>query len=134
MGCSFGIQSRGRGCPYSLKVPCLTCLQMLHAVIRAKFSVGPGSDKVHSGEYEVFDTRNDAFMLKDSDLPVLLPGMSIKMTIVIGQYAGSNRCPRYGCLSSISKNESSSPRRTWTWYSIMNIASNRLSYADVPIQ
>src|SRR2546421_68394 len=70
----------------------------LEAVITAQFSTGPGQEMVFAGEYELFD--NDTVLSQDDfkNAP-LLPGMSITMAIVVGQYGELARCPRPGCKS-----------------------------------
>jgi|SRR2546430_17617125 hypothetical protein len=76
----------------------LKLTQKLEAVITAQFSTGPGQEKVFAGEYELFD--NDTVLSQDDfkNAP-LLPGMSITMAIVVGQYGELARCPRPGCKS-----------------------------------
>jgi hypothetical protein len=76
----------------------LNLTQKLEAVIIAQFSTGPGQEKVFSGEYELF--KDDTVLSQDDfrNTP-LLPGMSITMAIVIGQYGELARCPRPDCKS-----------------------------------
>jgi hypothetical protein len=72
--------------------------QKFEAIIQAQFKHGPGQSKVRSGEYELFSGLNDIKPIKSqSYCPI--PGMSITMAFIIGQYAGSERCPRPGCKS-----------------------------------
>ncbi|KAE8442464.1 hypothetical protein EG329_003307 [Mollisiaceae sp. DMI_Dod_QoI] len=70
----------------------------LEAVIQARFKNDPGQEKVLSGEYELYSGGKPIGPLQDSRLS-LMPGMMITMTFIIGQYAGSERCPRLGCDS-----------------------------------
>jgi hypothetical protein len=67
----------------------------------AQFSIGLGHDKVFSGEYELFNSVDSETVLsRDSFTNVgLVPGMSITMVIIIGQYGELGRCPRTDCKS-----------------------------------
>nr|WDW19289.1 hypothetical protein [Penicillium meliponae] len=74
--------------------------QILNAIITAQFSKGPGSKKVSAGEYELFEHSGNLMLPVDATTcPRLRPGMHITMAIIIGQYPGSQRCPRLGCSS-----------------------------------
>lgn len=91
----------GRYCSSALYRKCqaLTQIQKLEAIIQAQFKQGPGSNKVLSGEYELFHTNNSAEIISQSNFESFTPGTSITMAIVIGQYEGGSltRCPRPGC-------------------------------------
>jgi hypothetical protein len=72
--------------------------QKLEAIIMAQFSTGPGHEKVFAGEYELFD--NATVLTRDNFGDTgLLPGMSITMAIIVGQYGELVRCPRPDCKS-----------------------------------
>jgi hypothetical protein len=73
---------------------------MLEAVIQAKFKEGLGRSKVRSGEWELYDALGNCgpSLIKPAFF-VPVPGMHIIMTFIVGQYAGSERCPRLGCSS-----------------------------------
>lgn len=73
-------------------------LQKVEAIIHVQFRKGPGSAKVKSGEYELFDGKIPSRPLLPNEFE-LLPGMKIVMAIVVGQYqqSGWYRCPRIGC-------------------------------------
>lgn len=77
-------------------------VQKVEAIIRDQFSKGPGANKVFAGEYELFNTLDCSQLLSKSELEVLLPGMRIKMAIIVGQYGERSleRCPRVGCRSA----------------------------------
>jgi hypothetical protein len=77
-------------------------LQKLEAIIKDQFRVGPGSEKVSSGEYELFNTFDASQTLSKSTFDTLTPGMSITMAIIIGKYGEPclNKCPRVGCNST----------------------------------
>jgi len=89
----------------------LKLIQKLEAVINAQFSTGPGQEKVFSGEYELYN--NDIVLSQDDfkNTP-LLPGMSITMAIVVGQYGELPRCPRPDC-KSLSFVASPKGGKTW---------------------
>ncbi|CZR53521.1 uncharacterized protein PAC_03400 [Phialocephala subalpina] len=74
--------------------------ETLEAVIQAQFKTGPGQEKVLSGEYELWSSGQSIVELRQST-PSLIPGMIITMTFIIGQYAGSERCPQLGCQSRL---------------------------------
>jgi hypothetical protein len=86
----------------------------LEAVILEQFSTGPGSDKVSSGEYELFNTLDSSQILSKSEVECLTPGMSITMAMIVGKYGkrALDRCPRVGCKSmKITPNEAGG----WIW-------------------
>jgi hypothetical protein len=77
---------------------------MLKAVIMAKFKKGPGWEKVHSGDYELFNSFDSSQIINASTVEStgLIPGMRVTMAIVIGQYGAktpNTRCARTGCKS-----------------------------------
>ncbi|KAL9027940.1 MAG: hypothetical protein Q9196_003619, partial [Gyalolechia fulgens] len=73
--------------------------RILRAIISARFSAGPGCEKVLAAEYEVFNTSDTTQILSESQTYALIPGMKITMAIVVGRYAGLPlaKCPRPGC-------------------------------------
>jgi hypothetical protein len=100
----------------------------------AQFSTGLGHDKVFSGEYELFNSVDSETVLsRDNFTNVgLVPGMSITMAIIIGQYGELGRCPRTDCksrsfidgpmggkswyvlqLATVSRSSSPSPFLSW---------------------
>ncbi|PMD29355.1 hypothetical protein L207DRAFT_445554 [Hyaloscypha variabilis F] len=100
-----------------LPVPSEYDWDKLEAIIHAQFKKGPGYDKVRSNEYELY-TGTDTMVVDVAPIKFSLfcpfPGMSIKMAFIIGQYAGSERCPRVGCLSkSFSKVGRGQRGRLW---------------------
>jgi hypothetical protein len=74
------------------------CVKKLEAIIQAQFKTGPGQAKVRSGEYELFTGMTSLIPLKSQNFHPM-PGMVITMTFIVGQYIGSERCPRVGCRS-----------------------------------
>ena len=77
---------------------------MLKAVIMAKFKKGSGREKVHSGDYELFNSFDSSQVINASTVEStgLIPGMRVTMAKVIGQYAAktaNTRCVRTGCKS-----------------------------------
>jgi hypothetical protein len=87
---------------------------MIEAVIHGQFKHGPGHAKVRSGEYELYDgtLANIAIIKAQNFCPI--PGMTIIMAFVLGQYAGSEHCPRLGCKSTcFRKQEASIEGRVW---------------------
>ncbi|KAL8784941.1 MAG: hypothetical protein Q9213_003683 [Squamulea squamosa] len=87
-------------------------IQMLRAIISARFSSGPGRDKVQSGEYEIFNTSDNSQLLSESDGQSLVPGMKITMAFVIGRYQRRtlHQCPRPGCRAREFKRKSAGGR------------------------
>lgn len=72
----------------------------VEAVIMAQFSSGPGHEKVFAGEYELYDSVSGTTVSRDEYMgSPFLPGMTITMAIVIGQYAELERCPQPDCRS-----------------------------------
>ena len=77
----------------------------MEAVIQAQFKRGPGHQKVRSREYELYDgTFADVAIIKEQNF-CPIPGMSIIMAFVLGQYAESEHCPRLGCKSKSFKRQ-----------------------------
>jgi hypothetical protein len=77
---------------------------MVEAVIAARFRKGPGMEKVHSGNYELFNSFDSTQVINASTFESigLVPGMRLTMAIVIGQYGATTtiiRCARAGCKS-----------------------------------
>ncbi|TVY17790.1 Protein VTS1 [Lachnellula arida] len=71
----------------------------VEAVIQAQFKHGPGHTKVRSGEYELYyGSFGDLNPIKTTSF-CPIPGMKVTMSFIIGQYSGSERCPRLGCTS-----------------------------------
>ena len=83
-------------------------------MIQAQFKRGPGHTKVRSREYELYDgTFADIALIKEQSF-CPIPGMSIIMAFIIGQYAGSEHCPRLGCKSQSFKRQGISIKsRVW---------------------
>jgi hypothetical protein len=81
-------------------------MQKVEAVIQVQFSKGPGSSKVKSGEYELYDATVPGRSLLPNEFG-LRPGMRITMAIVIGQYqnSGAYRCPRFNCKATIKRSD-----------------------------
>lgn len=80
--------------------------------------MGPGSDKVASGEYELFNTLDSSQTLSRSEFEGLVPGMGITMAVIVGQYGKNSleRCPRIGCKSArVTANEAGGR----TWYALL---------------
>lgn len=80
--------------------------EKLQAIIQVQFRRGPGSAKVKSGEYELFDALNyGAYLLPWMGLR---PGMRVKMAIVIGRYecykGNPRRCPKTRCPGTLREN------------------------------
>lgn len=90
--------------------------QKFEAIIQAQFKNGPGKAKVRSGEYELFMGMTSITPLKSKDFRPL-PGMRITMTFIVGQYIGSERCPRLGC-SSRSFRADSHVEKGRIWYDL----------------
>lgn len=92
--------------------------QKFEAIIQAQFRSGPGELKVLSGEYELFMGMTSITPSKSKEFRPL-PGSKITMTFILGQYNGSERCPRLGCRSRSFKDDNyiMSGR---TWYDIQN--------------
>ncbi|KAH8654461.1 hypothetical protein BGZ60DRAFT_154674 [Tricladium varicosporioides] len=65
------------------------------AIIQTQFKNGPGQSKVRSGEYELFTGMTS--LTPENFYPI--PGMKITMAFIVGQYIGSERCPRISCKS-----------------------------------
>jgi hypothetical protein len=86
--------------------------QMVDAVIFARFRTGPGRRKVLSGEYELIDDRTGKCVTREPGLEFLLPGASIVMAIILGQYGEVDVCPRLGCPRS-SFTTARRPGKTW---------------------
>ena len=78
-------------------------LSDLDAVIRIRFVQGPGHEEVKRGRYEYFDVRNVQQALRPGQSAQLLPGMTIKMTILLlllnysDRSAAEKTCPMPGC-------------------------------------
>ena len=92
--------------------------QKINAILLDQFKAGPGHDKVSYGEYELFNSIDAKQPLSDSELGMLIPGMSITMAFVIGIYEQQplKKCPRPGCQTRQFSTLPSGGRR---WYSIL---------------
>lgn len=78
---------------------------MLEAVIIAKFKKGPGWEKVHSGEFELFSSFDSSHVIDATSVQStgLIPGTRITMAIIVGQYSSkteTSKCARAGCKST----------------------------------
>ncbi|KAN0096621.1 hypothetical protein V8E51_015426 [Hyaloscypha variabilis] len=71
------------------------------AIIQVQFKNGPGKAKVQSGEYELLMGTNSITPMRKIRDFYPLPGTTITMTIILGQYIGTERCPRLGCSSRL---------------------------------
>lgn len=72
----------------------------VEAIIRDKFQVGPGRQKVVNGEYELYDARNSNRIISGSVWTGLLPGMNVKMAVTLEQhYTQKEYCPMPNCGS-----------------------------------
>jgi hypothetical protein len=92
--------------------------QKFEAIIQAQFKNGPGNAKVRSGEYELFMGMTSVTPLKSKDFRPL-PGTKVTMTFIVGQYIGSERCPRLGC-SSRSFRTDDQVKHGRIWYDLEN--------------
>lgn len=82
--------------PYTASHDLLMRTQKLEAIIQVQFRTGPGSAKVKSGDYELFDASNFGVAISPSQ--GLIPGMRITMVIVVGRYGDyRRRCPLILC-------------------------------------
>jgi hypothetical protein len=96
---------------------------MLEAVIIAKFKKGPGQAKVHSGDFELFNSHDSSDIIDPSRFTStgLLPGMRITMAIIIGQYATvRSRCANTSCKSLRFK-EAEQGGKIWYAYNSVEI-------------
>ncbi|TVY91471.1 hypothetical protein LAWI1_G003254 [Lachnellula willkommii] len=86
----------------------------VEAVIQAQFKHGPGHTKVRSGEYELYyGSFGDLNPIKTTSF-CPIPGMKVTMSFIIGQYSGSERCPRLGCTSrSFQKHGAGARVKIW---------------------
>ena len=84
---------------------------LLDAVIKQKFKIGPGSLDVQAGNYEYFKTKNSNDVL--SRTTRLLPGTAITMAvIVVHPTLTDETCPMPRC-GSVHTAESPGGGRTW---------------------
>ncbi|SLM40482.1 hypothetical protein LPUS_11299 [Lasallia pustulata] len=82
-----------------LPIPSEYGYSKVEAIIRDQFKVGPGSQKVLDGNYELLDARNSR-VISGSAWTGLIPGMSIKMAIVLEQlFIDADCCPMSHCYS-----------------------------------
>ena len=97
---------------------------MLEAVIIAKFKRGPGQEKAHSGDFELFNSYDSSDIIHESRFQStgLLPGMRITMAIIIGQYAADGtRCAKFTCKSSRFK-EAEQGGKIWYEYTFIMLS------------
>src|SRR5450432_2535719 len=94
--------------------------------------MGPGSDKVASGEYELFNTLDNSRILSRSEFEGLTPGMSITMAIIVGQYGerSLDQCPRIGCKSIRIVPNGAGGR---TWYASRQYSLGMLLLIDLQL-
>jgi hypothetical protein len=85
----------------------------MQAVIRDRFSSGPGHEKVQAGEYELFSTKDSSQLITAETAALLSPGSSITMAMLVGMYVYRDGvCPRPGCVSK-DLSTSRDGGRTW---------------------
>jgi hypothetical protein len=85
----------------------------MQAVIRDRFSSGPGHEKVQAGEYELFCTKDSSQLITEETAGLLRPGSNITMAMLVGIYVyKEDVCPRPGC---VSKDLSTSRDGGMTW-------------------
>ena len=92
-------------------VPSEYDFDLLDAVVKHKFSSGPGSAEVHDGNYEYFKTKDSNASISGKSR--LFPGMAITMAVIVPRPGSvSDTCPVSGC-SSLSLTEMPSGGKTW---------------------
>ena len=83
-----------------LPIPSEYDYSKVEAIIKAHFKDGPGRQKVLAGSYELFDARNSNRVISGSSWTGLIPGMSIKMAIILEQpFSEAEGCPMPHCGS-----------------------------------
>ena len=83
-----------------LPIPSEYGYSKVEAVIRDQFKVGPGRRMVRDGKYELFDARNRNRIISHASWTGLIPGTTIKMTVILEQYfSEADRCPMPSCCS-----------------------------------
>lgn len=84
----------------------------LEAIIERRFQKGPGKQHVQAGDYELCNTRNTRQVISASDGVGLLPGMHVRMAIVIKRSTSSGDfCPMPRCRSSNTESVSGGGRK-----------------------
>ncbi|CAM6004114.1 unnamed protein product [Sphagnum balticum] len=82
-----------------LNAEALQLRDVVDAIIQAQFARGFGSAKVRAREYELYDSSDGVKPVSMETCQGLIPGTTITMAMIIGQYKGSEKCPRIGCGS-----------------------------------
>jgi hypothetical protein len=82
------------------------------AIVERRFQEGPGKLHVQAGDYELCNTRNTSQVISASDGVGLLPGMKVRMAIVIKRSTSSgDLCPMPQCGSSNTESVSGGGRK-----------------------
>ncbi|KAF8863037.1 hypothetical protein BDZ45DRAFT_147381 [Acephala macrosclerotiorum] len=74
-----------------MPIPSEYDLPKVMTIIQTQFRAGWGGAKVRSGEFELYENGSPCFISSET-FDRLLPGSTVTMFIIIGQYAGSARC------------------------------------------
>ena len=83
-----------------LPIPSEYNYSKVEAIVKDQFKAGPGRQRVLQGDYELFDAKNSNHMISNSEWTGLLPGMNIKMAIIVEQpFSEVECCPMPRCIS-----------------------------------
>lgn len=84
---------------FKFPVPSEYDFELLDAVVKHKFTDGPGAFEVEAGNYEYFKTKNSNDVLLPTSR--LLPGTAITMTILVARSTRTDEfCPMPNCFSN----------------------------------
>lgn len=73
-------------------------MEMVKAVVEARFAHGPGHELVKQGDWKIFSSKDCRFEL--CRFGCFTPGMKVTMAIVLPRKDPQMRCPRPKCPST----------------------------------
>jgi hypothetical protein len=104
----------------------------LEAIVERRFQEGPGKQHVQAGDYELCNTRNTRQVISASNGVGLLPGMNVRMAIVIKRSTSSgDLCPMPQCRSSNTESVSGGGRK---WLVTLSLSRSNSSTNVIQLQ
>ena len=95
----------------------------LEAIVYQKFLGQPGEEEVKAGSYEIFNQRNHEQIISSEYSFGLLPGMNVRMAIVMQSDVSAKEpiCPNASCDSSDIKEVSTGGYEWYVRYMICDL-------------
>ncbi|KAL9114878.1 MAG: hypothetical protein Q9227_001121 [Pyrenula ochraceoflavens] len=85
-----------------LTIPSEYSFDMMQAVIKARFKVGPGARRIQLKHFEISNDRNSGQVLTGEHFTGLIPGMQLRMAVLLFELSKqTDQCPIPSCGSQI---------------------------------